>query len=263
MKEKLKKIPTSKLSIMSGSLAFTLTLSIIPILTLILMVVNLFGYSLPVILNNLSDFIPSEILSILLSYIPNTKISLSNIIVIITSFIISSRGSYTLITCSEILTDKDSDKVLNKNIRAFKMTILLIILILVTIYILAFGNYLLQLVLGNYITTTIGSNIYKIFSLLKWPVSILLIHIIIKSLYNMSVNYKSKKFINKGALFATIGWLLLTLLYMTYINTFTSYDIIYGSLSTIIVLIMWIYFLSCILIYGLYINTITIEKSSK
>ena len=59
---------------------------------------------------------------------------------------------------------------------------------------------------------------------------------------------------NKGALFTTIGWIIVTAIYSFYISHFANYQMFYGGISTIIVMMIWIYFLSYILVMGIAIN---------
>ena len=62
------------------------------------------------------------------------------------------------------------------------------------------------------------------------------------------------KVTNKGAFFTSIAWLISTFIYSYYVQHFSHYDIFYGSLSNIIVMMMWIYILSCSLVIGIAIN---------
>jgi membrane protein len=57
-----------------------------------------------------------------------------------------------------------------------------------------------------------------------------------------------------GAIFATIGWVITSLLFSYYVNHFGSYTRIYGSLGGIIVLLIWLYISSIIILLGGEIN---------
>ena len=61
--------------------------------------------------------------------------------------------------------------------------------------------------------------------------------------------------VNIGALFTTTTWALFTLAFGKYLNYFSKYDILYGGLSSVVVLLIWLYVLSYILILGIVINT--------
>ena len=63
------------------------------------------------------------------------------------------------------------------------------------------------------------------------------------------------KNMNKGALFTTLSWIIVTSAYSLYVSNFADYNIFYGSLANIVVLMMWIYILSYTLVIGMAINS--------
>ena len=57
-----------------------------------------------------------------------------------------------------------------------------------------------------------------------------------------------------GALFSTFGWMLFSYGFSMYFNFFCRFSYMYGSLTAIILLMLWIYFCICILFLGAEIN---------
>ena len=57
-----------------------------------------------------------------------------------------------------------------------------------------------------------------------------------------------------GAAFTTIGWILATEIFAFYIERFARYDVFYGSISNILVLLLWVYLLAYIYVFGMIIN---------
>lgn len=60
--------------------------------------------------------------------------------------------------------------------------------------------------------------------------------------------------VNGGAIFTTLGWILITAVYSYYINTYANYSVFYGSLANIVMLMLWVYLLSYILVIGMAMN---------
>ena len=58
-----------------------------------------------------------------------------------------------------------------------------------------------------------------------------------------------------GALFTTIGWILATKGYSIYLNNINNYNIFYGSLANIMILLFWVYLLAYIFTLGIALNT--------
>lgn len=53
-----------------------------------------------------------------------------------------------------------------------------------------------------------------------------------------------------GALFSLVAWLLVSWAFSFYVDNMASYSVLYGSLAAIIVLMLWLYFVSMILLMG-------------
>ena len=56
-----------------------------------------------------------------------------------------------------------------------------------------------------------------------------------------------------GAAFAAIGWSATTWAFSVYIDTFNGFDT-YGNLTTIIVMMLWLYAIMYIILVGAYLN---------
>jgi membrane protein len=73
--------------------------------------------------------------------------------------------------------------------------------------------------------------------------------------------------VNKGAIFTTVGFIVITYIYSLYTTSFARYDVFYGNLASIVVLMIWFYLLSYIFTIGLALNyreeVITLEKTAK
>ena len=59
-----------------------------------------------------------------------------------------------------------------------------------------------------------------------------------------------------GALIASFGWVGFSFLYSYYVNHLSNYSAIYGSLTTIVMLLLWLYICIFIMFFGAEINTL-------
>ena len=77
----------------------------------------------------------------------------------------------------------------------------------------------------------------------------------IKLLYTMAPDRKlPSRFVNYGAVFTSVFWILATYLYSYYINHFANYSVFYGGLANIVILMLWVYLLAYIYVIGLALN---------
>ena len=104
-------------------------------------------------------------------------------------------------------------------------------------------------------------NLVLIYRAIRWPLTFLMIFFSVKLIYVLAPSVKVKgSDTTIGAFITTIGWILFTLIFGYYIKYFSKYDIIYGGLSSITVLLIWIYALCFILVLGIVINTLKYNK---
>jgi len=57
-----------------------------------------------------------------------------------------------------------------------------------------------------------------------------------------------------GALFSLVAWLLVSWLFSFYVDHLARYSVLYGSLATIIILMLWLYIVSMVLLMGPQLN---------
>jgi membrane protein len=81
--------------------------------------------------------------------------------------------------------------------------------------------------------------------------------------YYAPVNRKQYRFISAGSTFATILFVLTFIGFDAYITHFSRYNVLYGSIGTLIIILMWIYVNSIVLLIGFELNASikTLRKS--
>ena len=57
-----------------------------------------------------------------------------------------------------------------------------------------------------------------------------------------------------GALFSLLAWIFVSWAFSFYVDNLAQYSVLYGSLGTIIVLMLWLYIVSMILLMGPQLN---------
>lgn len=258
VKKILSIISRNEMLTLPGNIAFFLVLSIIPIILLICFVASLFSISISVT-DYIKGVVPQSVVELLIPFF-SKGLTLNIGLFMIIGLILASNGPHSIIIASNELYGIKQKNYLNRRIKAIFMTIILVMLIVLIAISLAFGNNILKWILGMPIFVDMASSIYPILAFLKWPVGFILIFYTVKLIYTMCPDaHIPSAYMSKGAMFTTIGWILATAVYSYYVNNFASYDAFYGSLSSIVILMMWIFFLSYILVVGIAINATTYE----
>lgn len=90
----------------------------------------------------------------------------------------------------------------------------------------------------------------------RWPLLAAMIVFGLGLIYAYGPSRRTAKvrWLTPGALFATIAWLAVTLLFSLYVENFADYDAAYGSLGAVIVLMFWLYLSFMIVLFGAELN---------
>ena len=244
-----------EMKILPGQLAFFLVLSIIPIIVLIGFICSTINISLQSVINVINNVLPEGIADILIPFINGEGLNVTVGVSMILGFILASNGPHSIIITSNTLYGIEHSSYLSRHIKAFLLTILIVMLFIFQVIVLAFGNHILHFILNLKIFASISTIIYQVFVLLKWPIGLLVVFIIVKLIYTMAPDARiPSKYNTHGAIFTTVLWSIVTVCYSYYVTNFNSYNIFYGSLTNIALLMLWIYILSYILVLGMAIN---------
>lgn len=244
-----------EMKILPGQLAYFLILSIFPLLTVLGYIGSKISLLSGPFIGIVEKFLPSSLTNIILPFLLDSDISGNVVFVMLVGFILVSNGTHSLIITSDELYGIDYGDYLKRRVKAFFMIFILLFLFAFILIFLAYGNIIFNHIMNLSFLENFRDQIYFVFMLIKWPISFILFFWILKLLYTIAPDEEiSSKFMNKGALFTTAGWIITTFIYSYYVSNFADYSLFYGSLSGIIIMMIWIYILSFIYVMGIAIN---------
>ena len=254
-KKLFKILEKPEMAILPSNIAFNLILALIPLLTIIVLIASSFNISIDMVTKLIESFMPKQVSEVIIDVISgkgfDTNIGLSNFL----AFFLASNGTYAIINASDTLYKIDNKDAIKKRISSLVILIIIIMLMLFLIVVPIFGENILSIMHQAKILEVYIDEIIVIFNVLKWPLTLFIIYFNIKLIYTIapSKNIKSRE-TTYGALFTTIMWIISTAIFKFYLTYFARYDILYGNLSSIIILLVWCYFLSYIFVLGMAIN---------
>ena len=248
------------ISFLPGNIAFFLVLSLFPILTLVGVIVSHLGVNSDGLVNMINTSLPNNVSNILVQYIVGKGFDTNIGIFMIIGFILASNGADAIILASDKLYGFPSSNYIKRRFKASFIILILLIMFIFMLGVIAFGNIIINYVITNVSDSTIANIISKGFTILKWPFSILIIFLNVKLIYIIAPDWKIlSKHTTKGAIFTTIGWILIVQVYSYWVTHFANYDLFYGSLSNIVILMILTYFITYILVIGIAINVKSYE----
>lgn len=243
------------MSTLPGNLAFFFVLSLIPLITIILLILSIFNISVDSLISLIERFTPSDVSNILTSFISGKGFDGSVGFFNLVALVIAANGMYAITSVSDVLYDVKKSSEINKRIKSFILLLIIVALFVFLLLVPIFGNQILEFMKSNNFLSYIMSEVIFVFNLVKWPLSFLIVYFNIKLIYTISPSEKIKsENTSIGAFFTTILWIIVTSIFTYYLKYFARYDILYGNLSSIIILMMWMYLLAYVFVLGMAIN---------
>ncbi len=242
----------------AAELAFFLMLSLVPTFMLLGKFSGLFSISVEYLVESLNIYAPKELNDIIIPYLKSTSIDNTSIVFFIMSLWFSSAGFNALMRISNYaykVEKKKKNPIVNR-LKAIRVTFLFLLMIMVSLTVVIYGG-----VIGQFITDNskiiFGENIIinTFWLALRWPVSFVFFYVLIAYIYVILPDqHISHKRVLPGAVFSTLAITVASSVFTLYVSRISRYDIVYGSLSNVVILMLWLYIISFVVVVGILIN---------
>ena len=142
-------------------------------------------------------------------------------------------------------------------------------------FIIIGSTVLIQLVYGSFIfvqTLIINFNLEQkvsdflvnIWRLLSFPIALGIVAIAFAFIYQFGTSRRAKQIpLIPGAVLAAISWAMVSVIFRYYVFHAGMYNKIYGALGTVIILMLWLYLSSLVMLLGEQVNVIVGEVMKK
>ncbi|WP_112179923.1 MULTISPECIES: YihY/virulence factor BrkB family protein [Paraliobacillus] len=243
---------------LSAQLAYFFLLSLFPFL---IFLVTLIGY-LPLdyqdILNFMATYLPAgtfELIEDNIEQIVNQRNGGLLSIGIIGTLWSASNGTNAIMNAFNKAYDVEE----NRSFIVSRLIAIVLLLAMLLVIIVAFLLPIFGKAIGVYVFSFVGisGGFLEVWDALRWIISSMVFFIVFLALYMLAPNKRIHiKDAVIGALFATIGWQMVSLGFSYYVSTIGNYSAAYGSLGGVIVLMIWFFISGVIIITGGEINAI-------
>lgn len=254
------------MSVLPGQLAFFFVLSIPPLISLVGIIGSMLSVSTQSFIAFITDSFPASTSSLIIPIITGKGLDIGIVLFIVGALIMVSNGTNAVIVTSNALYNSDECSNIKRRIKALFLVIILIILLAFILVVPAFGDLIMSSLNNINYFNSIFDELMFFYNIIKLPISFVFIYFIIKVIYTIAPdkNIKSRD-VTYGAIFTATFWIIATKVYSYYITNFATYDLFYGSIASLIILLLWIYLLSYIFVLGMALNagTHSLELNKK
>ncbi|WP_353092946.1 YihY/virulence factor BrkB family protein [Tissierella praeacuta] len=260
LKELIFRMKDDSVTAIGAQLSYFLVLSAFPFLIFFLNILSYTSIAREDVLHSIIVLLPLDTQRLIYTLLIETIVTSNETLLslsAITGIWAASKGILALIRVLNKAYDVEETRTyLELRGIAVLFTIALLALLLLVLLTLVFGE-----VLGNRIFEFLGIT-KKFISFWKYfrvTISLFSMIFIFTLLYRFVPSIKNDHKISfkhaiPGAVFTSIGWIITSTIFSYYVNNFGNYGKTYGSLGGIIVLLIWLYISSIVIIMGGEIN---------
>lgn len=130
---------------------------------------------------------------------------------------------------------------------AIGISILLAFVLIISVGSILYGEYIIHNIQSHHIITNEGAYV----SLVQFLIFVVTVYIIVAILYYFGTRRTGmRKFFSVGAAVTTILFMITTYFFGVYINNFSNYNELYGSIGALLILMVYIWINSNLLLLG-------------
>ena len=241
--------------------AFFLILSAFPFAILILTFARFLPFSQEEFIIVLKDILPNEIetwmLGILEEMIRNSGSTLVSFS-IIAALWSAARGILSISNGlnSVFHTEESRNYFLLRSIATIH-TLIVAVALVVLLIVFVFGNSLYEIILNK---LPFMNDIATLILSVRVAVGFVLLFLMFIIMYRGLPNHKiSMRQAAPGALFSAVSWIIASFGFSIYVNHYSNYSRIYGSLAGIAIAMVWVYMMMNLVLWGGELNSYIME----
>ena len=241
--------------------AYFFVLSLIPTILLLLTLVQFTPVTRPDVMEAVTQVFPSSVEGLIVSIVDQVYAQSGSVIPITIIVALWSAGKGVLSMTSGlnlIYENTETRNYIYLRFRASFYTVIFILAIVLSLTLSVFGNSISLFVYKHApVLTKIMDLIIRIRTLLTLVVLTLFWDLVYKFLPNRTnLSKTTMKQQLPGAVFTSCGWLLISFVFSVYLDIFTGFSSMYGSLTTIILIMLWLYFCMYVILLGGELNAL-------
>ncbi|MGN0701810.1 MAG: YihY/virulence factor BrkB family protein [Lentihominibacter sp.] len=243
----------------AAQISFYMMLSVVPIFLLLVQLLGLFDISTETALGIIEQYTGTRMSGLINSLFEFNYIGFGNVVFLVIALWAGSRASFAISRITNYtLTEGEST---GKNFfieraRAIITMFLTMVSLVIAMIILCYGKVIL---IGVFRIFNVDdtSALDSFWLWLRWPLGFVLYFFIIGyNFYILPTVRRPFRTVIPGALFASVGMMLVSWVYSFYTSTLVNYDIMYGALSSVVAIMIWFLLLSWVIILGVMCNKV-------
>ena len=237
----------------SAQSAYFFMLSLIPIILLLLTLVQFTPVTKADVMTAVFQVFPGSINTMLTSIVNQVYNQSTGIIPITVIVALWSAGKGVLALTNGLNTIYSCPETRNYvylRLRSTVYTVVFIMMLIIMLVLSVFGNSINTFIVAHIpLAVHVADILIKARGIIMPAILVIVLIFCYKYLPNSNELVLKKQL--PGAVFAAVGWMLFSWIFSVYVDIFKGFQDMYGSLTTIVLIMLWMYFcMYCILLGG-------------
>lgn len=249
-----KELDKNSVSAHAASAAFFIFLSFIPVLLLVCTIIPYTGITEAQLMYAAREVMPAAFEPIIMKSIIDLYDKSPAVLSLAAVFTVwsAAKGILSIMRALNAINQvEETRNYIVLRLRACVYTLIMLVVIIISLSIMVFGNVLIQF---------LNKDFKELYEVLNYIMSLRFLYVWIILALFFAVLYAwlpNKRMIFKaqlpGAVFTSVGWSVFSWGFSIYMEYFQSYNM-YGSLTAIIIALLWLYICMYIMLLGAEIN---------
>lgn len=243
----------------ASAISFSFFIAVFPFLIFLFSIIPFIpiGNFQQVLLNQIQEFMPAmawnmvkeTIIDIIIR--PRSGVLILNFLL---ALYFSARGIKSLIEAfNNTYHDIESRSTLKQYMISVILVIIITFLLIIAVGMMTFGFKLLILVLPGFIVK--AHFFIFLLQIFRWIITLSALFLAISFIYHLAPSRSERfRFISAGSTLSTLLIVLTTQGFNFYVDNFSRYNALYGSIGTLLVVMLWIYSNAFVLLIGFELN---------
>lgn len=270
LKKTFQRVAQRRLTGHSAEMAYNAMLALFPAILAILTAIGLFEFSTSTfdqLASQLSEVAPKEVLFLIEGFVQEISHSRNQGLFSISFFAAIWASSGALSAAMNALDQihqippEQTRPFWKAKLISLGLTIGTILLLITASFLVFISDLIVRII--AYQSGFLGTGLLAIWRLFSWPMAL----IIVASAFAFIYRYGPSRWIKgtpimPGAIVAAVSWAIISALFRLYVSNFGNYNRAYGAVGAVIVLMLWLYMSSLVLLIGDQLN-VTVGESMR
>lgn len=259
----IKRVKNNDLISMANALTYKLVISIFPFIIFLMTIIGFLNINPNNFLKGIEQEFPSDIMNIINAFMKEViytkRLSLLSSSLFI-SIVSASSGFNSMIRgLNKAYEIKETRNYIKVRLISILLVVVFAGLMIASLMLFIFSDAVKKLIVEYSILTDIPKFID---GFTMYFLNFFILCVIIVIIYKIAICRKisSNKLI-PGAAFSAVSWLILSKGFNIYVNNFSRFSKVYGSIGSVFILLFWINMISFILLIGGQINAVLYDRN--